>query len=53
MHGRDYDHDGIVKSWSFLGDHYKEANLNNIADVIVDIITGGTSTTNNSNGISW
>lgn len=53
IHGRDYDHDGIVKSWSFLGDHYKEANLNNIADVIVDIITGGTSTTNNSNGISW
>lgn len=55
QHGRNYDRDGIVKSWEFLGDHYKEANLNNIADVIVDIITNNKNETISAsdNGISW
>lgn len=55
-HGNRWDYDNIVKSWEMLGNHYKEANLDNITQVIVDIITNnntdnGVSLTND--GISW
>lgn len=53
-HGRDWDIDGIKKSWEFLGDNYHEANMDNIADVIIDIITNNdSSNTIISEGISW
>ena len=53
----DYDHEGIDKSWKILGDNFKRANLDNIADVIVEIITNNESNTSaihtNTEGISW
>ena len=36
-HGSRWD-DGIDNSWKILGNNYKKANLNNIADIITDII---------------
>ena len=46
---------GIDNSWKILGDNYKKANLNNIADIITDIIISAVenNTLNNSEGISW
>ena len=57
-HGGIYDHENIKKSFEMLGNNYKEANLDNITNVIVDIITGsvtnnGFPLTNNEYGISW
>lgn len=57
-HGRNWDKAEIDKSWEILGDNYKEANMDNIADVIVDIITNNSSDSNlvvdnSSDGISW
>ncbi len=56
-HGRDWDIDNIVKSWDILGDNFKRANMDNIADVIVDIITnnenGAFTVPASSDGISW
>ena len=56
-HGNKWDIDNIVKSWEILGDHFKRANMDNIADTIVDIIVNnesGTSTVvNDSHEISW
>lgn len=57
-HGRNWDKVEIDKSWQILGDNYKEANMDNIADVIVDIITNNSSDSNlvvdnSSDGISW
>lgn len=55
-HGNRWDYDNIIKSWEMLGNHYKEANLDNITQVIVDIITNN-STDNGipltNDGISW
>lgn len=53
--GRSWDNDNIDKSWEILGDNYKKANMDNIADVIVDIIVNNKKeTTSVSNdGISW
>ena len=47
-----------MESEKILGNNYKEANMDNIADVIVDIITKANSeeslvTDNTSDGISW
>ena len=55
-HGNSWDYHNIIKSWKMLGNHYKEANLDSITQVIVDIITNnstdnGVSLTND--GISW
>lgn len=54
-HGREWDLDGIKKSWEFLGDNYREANMDNIADVIIDIITnnGVENVAVSNEGISW
>lgn len=55
-HGREWDIDGIKKSWEFLGDNYREANMDNIADVIIDIITNNGAqnvAVSSSEGISW
>ena len=57
-HGRNWDHRNIDKSWRILGDNYKKANMDNITDVIVDIITNNSSDSNlvadnTSDGISW
>ena len=55
-HGRDWDIDGIKKSWEFLGDNYREANMDNIADTIINIITNNNTqnvVTANGEGISW
>ena len=54
-HGRDWDLDGIRKSWEILGDNYREANMDNIADVIIDIITnnGVENVAVSNEGISW
>lgn len=57
-HRRNWDKNDIDKSWQILGDNYKEANMDNIADVIVDIITNNSSDSNlvvdnSSDGISW
>lgn len=54
-HGREWDLDGIRKSWEFLGDNYREANMDNIADVIIDIITnnGVENVAVSNEGISW
>lgn len=54
-HGRGWDLDGIKKSWKFLGDNYREANMDNIADVIIDIITnnGVENVAVSNEGISW
>lgn len=57
---RGWDHDNIIKSWSETldSDHFREVNMDNITNEIVDIITSsvnGTQTTvaSNSSGISW
>ena len=54
-HGREWDLDGIRKSWEILGDNYREANMDNIADVIIDIITnnGAENIAVSNEGISW
>ena len=54
-HGRDWDISGIRKSWKFLGDNYREANMDNIADIIIDIITnnGVENVAVSNEGISW
>lgn len=53
---RVWDKENIDKSWEILGNNYKKANMNNVADVIVDIIINNDDkeTTSTSNdGISW
>lgn len=55
-HGTNWDIDGIKKSWEFLGDNYHEANMDNIADTIINIITNDEEqniATANGEGISW
>lgn len=55
-HGREWDIDGIKKSWEFIEDNYYESNMDNIADTIINIITNhGTQniTATNTEGISW
>lgn len=55
-HGREYDKENIIKSFEMLGNHFVEANLDNITDVIVDIITNNETEAVNSSGsdgISW
>ncbi len=54
-HGRGWDIDNIVKSWDILGDNFKLANMDNIADVIVDIIINNKNESDivSSDGISW
>lgn len=54
-HNRDWDIKGIRKSWELLGENYREANMDNIADVIIDIITNNNSSNSvvNNEGISW
>jgi hypothetical protein len=55
-HGRNWDIDGIEKSWEFLGDNYREANMDDIADTIINIISNNDTqniATVNSEGISW
>lgn len=55
-HGNNWDIDGIKKSWEFLGDNYYEANMDNIADTIINIITNNDAknvVTTNGEGISW
>ena len=53
-HGSRWD-DGIDNSWKILGNNYRKANLNNIADIITDIIISAVenNTLNSSEGISW
>lgn len=57
-HRRSWDIDGIIKSFEILGDNFKRANMDNIADVIVEIIAshnGATTevTQTGTDGISW
>ena len=56
-HGSDWDKDNIVRSFGMLGDHFREANLDDITNVIVDIITNNNGASsigvNLDNGISW
>ena len=57
-HGRSWDTDGIIKSFEILGDNFKRANMDNIADVIVDIIVNHenssiANTQTGEYGISW
>lgn len=55
-HGREWDIDGIKKSWEFLGDNYHEVNMDNVADTIINIISDNDTqniVTVNSEGISW
>ena len=57
-HGRSWDIDGIIKSFEILGDNFKRANMDNIADVIVEIIAShnGAATEvvqTGTDGISW
>lgn len=57
-HGRSWDIDGIIKSFEILGDNFKRANMDNIADVIVEIITSHNGATTEvaqtgTDGISW
>ena len=57
-HGRSWDIDGIIKSFEILGDNFKRANMDNIADVIVEIIANHNGATNDvaqtgTDGISW
>lgn len=54
-HGRNWDSKNIDESWSLLGNNYKKANMDNIADVIIDIITNNKNETipASNNGISW
>ena len=57
-HGRSWDKDGIIKSFGILGDNFKRANMDSIADVIVDIIMNRNETATevvqtSEYGISW
>ena len=59
-HGRSWDNDNINKSWEILGDNFKRANMDNIADVIVEIIVNNETDINSfinsdssKDGISW
>lgn len=57
-HGRSWDKDGIIKSFGILGDNFKRANMDNIADVIVDIIMNhneksAEAVQTSEYGISW
>ena len=59
-HGRSWDNDNINKSWEILGDNFKRANMDNIADVIVEIIVNNETDKNSfinsdssKDGISW
>ena len=56
-HGREWDHEKIVESFSLLGDNFKEANLDSIVDAIVDIITNNSASESvavqSGEGISW
>lgn len=57
-HRRSWDIDGIIKSFEILGDNFKRANMDNIADVIVDIIMNRNETATevvqtSEYGISW
>ena len=58
-HGRDWDRASIIRSWSEVLDdnHFREVNMDNIADEIVKIIVNSTSNENSdvntSQGISW
>ena len=57
-HGRSWDIDGIIKSFEILGDNFKRANMDNIADVIVEIIASHNGATTDvaqtgTDGISW
>lgn len=53
--GRCFDNDNIDKSWELLGENYKKANMDDIADVIVDIIINNKKETiaTSKDGISW
>ena len=58
-HGSDWDRTNIIRSWSEVLDdnHFREVNMDNIADEIVKIIVNSTSNENSdvntSKGISW
>ena len=55
-HGRDYDEQHIVESWSEYLDnhHFRIVTLDSITNEIVDIILGsGENTDGNAEGISW
>jgi len=62
-HGvHEFDKENIKKSFSCLGENYKEANLDNISDVIIDIVTNAVTDVNvipyvqpkqSSDGITW
>ena len=55
-HGRNYDYDNIVKSFGIIGNGYKEASINNITDVIIEIVSNNESSNtivNHGDGISW
>lgn len=57
-HRRSWDIDGIIKSFEILGDNFKRANMDNIADVIVEIIASHNGATTEvaqtgTDGISW
>ena len=58
-HGRDWDKDGVIKSWKEVldEDHFKIVNMDNIAEEIVNIVVnsanGTVSAVNNADGISW
>ncbi len=54
-HSTDWDRDGIIESWKFLGDNFKTCTMDNIADTIVEIITGAdtSGSTVEVGEISW
>ena len=58
-HGRNYDKENIIKSWrEFLDEnHFRNVNLDDIANQIVDIIENSVNevetVVNNTDGISW
>ena len=57
-HGSNWDTLNIIKSWEFMGDHFRICNLDDISRIIIDIIKTASveSETNYSmsnNEISW
>lgn len=54
-HNRNWDKENITKSFEILGENFKIANMDSIADTIIDIIINNESgnVTTNSEGISW
>lgn len=58
-HWSAYDLPNIQKSFDILGENYRECNMDNITDTIVDIIlekyngATGNVVVDNSNGIAW